>query len=89
VDPRPTWIIPLNEIKLSDLSRVGGKAVNLARLYGKGYRVPDGFCLTVAAYDYFLEVNQLESVIQTEISRKPFQEMRWEEWHTVAFSGAS
>jgi phosphohistidine swiveling domain-containing protein len=79
MDPRPAWIIPLKEIKLSDLSRVGGKAANLARLYGKGYRVPDGFCLTVAAYDYFLEVNQLESVIRTEISRKPFKEMRWEE----------
>ncbi|RJP80807.1 MAG: pyruvate, water dikinase [Desulfobacteraceae bacterium] len=60
-------IIPLTDIhvELSDI--VGGKMANLGELKNRiGMNVPDGFSITVAAYDLFLKDNDL----QTEIDRR-------------------
>ena len=72
------WIIPLSEADVAE-SAVGGKAANLARLAQAGFRVAPGFCVSVRAYEQFLEANRLRAVIQMELGRKPLDQMRWEE----------
>jgi pyruvate,water dikinase len=42
------WLTPLSQAL--DPALVGGKAINLARLIGAGFRVPDGFVITTAAF---------------------------------------
>jgi pyruvate,water dikinase len=44
-----------------------------------GFRVPNGFCITVEAYDRFVAANDLKATIRMELGRKPLAEMRWEE----------
>lgn len=45
------YILWLDELAARDPALVGGKAANLSRLAG-AYSVPDGFCLTTAAFDH-------------------------------------
>jgi len=73
------WVIPLAEAAAVDEQRIGGKTAQLARLHRAGFRIAPGFCVTVAAYERFLGDNQLPRVIQMELGRKPFEELRWEE----------
>ena len=73
------WVIPLAAAALCDDQRIGGKAAQLARLHRAGFRIAPGFCVTVAAYEQFLRDTQLQRVIQMELGRKPFEELRWEE----------
>jgi pyruvate,water dikinase len=47
---RPPYVVPFEHPAASDRSLVGGKGVNLARLAGAGVTVPEGFCVTTAAY---------------------------------------
>ncbi len=72
------WVIPLAAASCDD-QRIGGKAAQLARLQQAGFRIAPGFCVTVAAYEQFLRESQLQRVIQMELGRKPFEELRWEE----------
>jgi phosphohistidine swiveling domain-containing protein len=50
MDERPL-IISLNAITASMLPLVGGKAANLGELMHAGLPVPQGFCITTAAYE--------------------------------------
>lgn len=50
-----TWVadalvLPLTAIGRADLPRAGGKGANLGELLRAGFSVPEGFCLTTAAY---------------------------------------
>lgn len=72
------WVIPLAAASC-DEQRIGGKAAQLARLHQAGFRIAPGFCVTVAAYEQFLRETQLQRVIQMELGRKSFEELRWEE----------
>ena len=72
------WIVPLSEADGAE-SVFGGKAANLARLAQTGFRVAPGFCISIEAYEQFLEANRLGAVIQMELGRKPLDQMRWEE----------
>jgi phosphoenolpyruvate synthase/pyruvate phosphate dikinase len=72
------WVIPLAAASCDD-QRIGGKAAQLARLHQTGFRIAPGFCVTVTAYEQFLRETQLQRVIQMELGRKPFKELRWEE----------
>ncbi|MHB8901116.1 MAG: PEP/pyruvate-binding domain-containing protein [Thermoguttaceae bacterium] len=72
------WIVPLKEADGAE-SVFGGKAANLARLAQAGFRVAPGFCISIEAYEQFLEANRLGAVIQMELGRKPLDQMRWEE----------
>ena len=45
----------------------------------RGSAITPGFCVTVAAYDQFLLDSQLQSAVQMELGRKPFEDLRWEE----------
>src|SRR5690242_13645471 len=42
-------ILTFDKIEANDLSRVGGKGLNLGLLFRAGLPVPDGFCVTAAS----------------------------------------
>ncbi|TDD57483.1 phosphoenolpyruvate synthase [Kribbella antibiotica] len=44
------WVVELDEVGAGGLDAAGGKAVNLGILLRAGFPVPDGFCVTTAAY---------------------------------------
>jgi hypothetical protein len=79
VDPSREWVVPLAEAADWGEQLVGGKTAKLALLARAGFRVPDGFCLTTAAYDRFLQEARLTSALRMELGRKPLDTMRWEE----------
>jgi phosphohistidine swiveling domain-containing protein len=84
MDPAIPWIVPLTEAAGADERLLGGKAAKLAQLAGAGFRVPPGFCITTSAYEHFLHEAALPRLIRTELGRKPFESMRWEEiWDTA------
>lgn len=51
------------DIGKRDLSLVGGKGANLGEMTKAGFPVPDGFAVTVQAYDDFLKYNKLSEYI--------------------------
>lgn len=53
-----------SEIDKNDIPEVGGKGANLGEMVSFGIPVPPGFCVTSAAYFYFLEKNNLKPQIQ-------------------------
>lgn len=79
MDPAPSWVIPLAEVRDEDARRVGGKAARLAELTRAGFRVPRGVCVTTAAYERFVDAADLARVVAMELGRKPMSDMRWEE----------
>ncbi len=61
-------IVWMQEVGLDDVAKVGGKNASLGELMGgvgkKGVRIPGGFIVTAAAYDYVLEKNNLHGFIK-------------------------
>lgn len=49
------FIVEFKDINASMISLVGGKGANLGELANTGFPVPEGFCITTAAWDIFLE----------------------------------
>jgi len=49
------FVLGFDEERATDPALVGGKGANLARLAGAGARVPEGFCVTTAAYRALLD----------------------------------
>jgi len=45
------FTLPLHEVGVADVPRVGGKAAHLGTLVQAGLPVPPGFCVTTAAFD--------------------------------------
>jgi phosphohistidine swiveling domain-containing protein len=79
VGSQDRWIIPLAEAADCEEHLVGGKAAKLARLMQAGFPVPNGFCVTSAAYERFVSETGLAKCIAVELGRKPLDGMRWEE----------
>jgi pyruvate,water dikinase len=84
VDSHARYVVQLPQAASFGEEQVGGKAANISRLHQAGYVTPEGFCVTVSAYERFLRTNQLTEVIASEIGRKPMESMRWEELWDVA-----
>lgn len=60
-----TIILPLTSSKIN-LETVGGKGLSLSKMIYAGLPVPDGFHVTTAAYQQFVEENDLqEKIIET------------------------
>jgi pyruvate,water dikinase len=77
------WISSLKNDHHDSVALLGGKASAIARIVRAGFTVPETACLTTAAYEHFLNINGLREKIQLELSRKDFNDMRWEEiWDT-------
>jgi len=56
------------ELKKTDVPKVGGKGANLGEMIQAGIPVPDGFCLSVKPYFSFIEKNQINVLIKSELS---------------------
>jgi pyruvate,water dikinase len=69
-------IVPLAQVGLSDLDRVGGKCASLGEmlcnLSNRGVSIPDGFVITTDAYWQFLEQSQLAPLIRQQLDRIDF-----------------
>jgi len=77
-------LISLDAITESDRDRVGGKSMALATMTRAGLAVPPALCLTAAAYRHYVQSTGLLARISLELSRKAFDEMRWEEMWDAA-----
>lgn len=66
--PLGPLVMPLSEVRLSDLSRVGGKMANLGEVAANaGLDVPDGFVVTVDAYHRFMAHNGLRGDLERRL----------------------
>ena len=57
-------ILFFNQIDKNDIPIVGGKGANLGEMTKAGFPVPNGFAITVHAYDLFLTKNEIYQKIQ-------------------------
>src|SRR5207248_1790200 len=57
-------LLPLSALDSSQLLLVGGKGANLGELIGAGLPVPDGFCITTAAYELVSQQAELDDLLQ-------------------------
>lgn len=73
------FIVALDDASNCTVRDIGSKAHNLCVVRREGFKVPDGFSIKSSAYSYFLKKNRLDSYIDWEMTRKPFDEIRWEE----------
>jgi hypothetical protein len=81
IEPRETkYCIPLDELCLNDLPKVGGKTASLGEMIQElaplGVEVPGGFGVTSYAYDAVLEQHHLRERLQEllkDIDGKPWQ----------------
>ena len=68
-----TYTLPFSEIKMTDILQVGGKNASLGEMIQNlsplGVEVPDGFAITVDAYRYFIDYNNLSDSIHEIIER--------------------
>src|SRR5690348_8169542 len=56
------WVRPLSEPG-GTVSDLGGKGESLTRLAAAGFPVPDGFCVTTAGYEAYLERHDLAAAL--------------------------
>src|SRR6266516_2527890 len=56
-------VLSLSKIDRTLLHLVGGKAANLGELILAGFTVPEGFCITTAAYERVSESAGLEAIL--------------------------
>ncbi len=73
------WVVSLESVFEQANHRVGGKGFALAFLARKGFTIPNTLCVTTECYEYFITRTGLRERILLELSRKNFNDMRWEE----------
>lgn len=56
------YVLPL-EHKQATIEIIGGKGMSLSKLLTAGIPVPDGFHVTTASYQIFVETNHIQSRI--------------------------
>ncbi len=62
------YVLPLTAVDQHDADQVGGKAANLGELqHISGVFVPEGFCVTVSAFQDFLAVSDQMNGLLTEL----------------------
>lgn len=63
------FIVPLSELSLRDLPEVGGKNASLGEMIQHlkqlGIRVPDGYAITVTAYEEYIDYNGFREQIRS------------------------
>src|SRR3989344_9061961 len=57
------------DIDKKDLPSVGGKGANLGEMTQARFPVPDGFAITVAAYNLFLNRNNIQGKINAILEK--------------------
>jgi phosphoenolpyruvate synthase/pyruvate phosphate dikinase len=68
-------VLRLENITVNDRERVGGKGFALATMVKIGFKVPDGVCSGVDAYNRYLAETGLGARILMELDRKDFADM--------------
>ncbi len=63
------YVKQLKDISKKNLEQVGGKAANLGELLKTDFPVPDGFVLTINAYNSFIEYNDIKAKIEVLIEK--------------------
>jgi pyruvate,water dikinase len=62
------FVLPLEKVRIVDVSRVGGKNASLgamiSALTAQGVSIPPGFATTAAAYRHFLQANALQMPLE-------------------------
>ena len=56
---RHNFVVWLKDVKKEDIPIVGGKGANLGEMFSK-FPIPDGFCITVSAFEKFLEDSKIK-----------------------------
>jgi len=64
------------QVDPEDVNFVGQKGVRLAEMKNIGLNIPEGFCLTAAAYSHFLQGNNLVLKIRTFLAYLDFRDPR-------------
>lgn len=72
-------VIPVGEIRITDIGRTGGKAYALSLMTQKGMKVPRALTITTDAYDSYVTETGLRTRIMMELHRKTEEDLRWEE----------
>ncbi len=62
------YIRHLKDTRKEHLPLVGGKGANLGELYAR-FAVPEGFCVTVRAFEEFLEEGKLKKDIHKRLAQ--------------------
>lgn len=57
-------VVTLDDHQATDSRLVGAKAANLARLQHGGFAIPDGFCVTTAAYTILTQGRDVAELIE-------------------------
>ncbi len=60
-------ILWFEEITKENANIVGNKADNLGEMINAGFSVPDGFCITSYAHDYFIKKSGVANIIKNEL----------------------
>ncbi|MFA5187832.1 MAG: phosphoenolpyruvate synthase [Patescibacteria group bacterium] len=64
-------ILKFSQVSIKDVGKVGGKNASLGEMFRnlikKGISIPDGFCTTAKAWQYFLEYNSLKKPIKESL----------------------
>ena len=67
------YVVPLEQLRMTDVARVGGKNASLGELISQlaasGVRVPGGFATTAQAFDDFIAHNKLADPIREELAK--------------------
>ncbi len=58
-----SYTVPFAELGKNDVPLAGGKGANLGEMVCAGFPIPPGFVLTTAAYDAFVQTNNLQNKI--------------------------
>ena len=63
------YVVPLERLDRSSLPIAGGKGANLGELLRAGFPVPDGFCVTTAAYRRFVAAANIGDRVAALLAR--------------------
>src|SRR5947209_10465578 len=77
-------VVPLQTLDRTLLPLVGGKAANLGELTRAGFFVPDGFCVTTAAYALLSDGARLEPILAELASARVQETVRLTELAAAA-----
>ncbi|MAT41873.1 MAG: phosphoenolpyruvate synthase [Anaerolineaceae bacterium] len=61
------YCLRFNQPDAQILKLTGGKGSNLAKMTAAGFPVPNGFIITTTAFDFFLQANQIDQIIQNAL----------------------
>jgi pyruvate,water dikinase len=84
MDDPMSHILSLHDVRDRHRAEVGGKGFALAQMVRSGFNVPEALCVSAEAYRAFVNATGMREQIWMALSRKPFEDMRWEEMWDIA-----